>query len=133
MLLDTTIFVAALDPDARPHRLAAQALASHAGQLLTTMAVLAETLDFLGKRRGWAGQAHVWALVRSGVVTVVQDLPLERVAELMEQYHDRPMGFADATLMAVAEARKLTRIFSLDGDFRVYRTADGRTLEVLAA
>jgi uncharacterized protein len=133
VLLDTTILVAALDPDARPHRLVAQALASHAGQLLTTMAVLAEALYFLGKRRGWAGQARVWRLVRAGVVTVVQDLPLERVAELMEQYRDQPMDFADASLVALAEARKLTRIFSLDSDFRIYRTADGRALEVLPA
>lgn len=133
MLLDTTIFVAALDPDARPHRLASQALAGHAGQLLTTMAVLAEALYFLGKRRGWAGQERVWRLVRAGVVTVVQELPLERVAELMDQYRDRPMDFADASLVALAEARQLSRIFSLDGDFRIYRTVDGRALEVLPA
>jgi len=133
VLLDTTIFVAALDPDARPHRLATQALAGHAGQLLTTMAVLAEALYFLGKRRGWAGQARVWQLVRAGAVSVVQDLPLERIAELMEQYRDRPMDFADASLVALAEARGLSRVFSLDSDFRIYRTADGRSLEVLPA
>jgi hypothetical protein len=51
----------------------------------------------------------------------------------MEDYRDRPMDFADATLVALAETRKLNRVFSLDSDFRVYRTVDGRSLEVLPA
>jgi len=46
----------------------------------------------------------------------------------MERYRDTPMDLADATLVAVAEARGYRRIFTLDSDFTVYRTANGRSL-----
>ena len=49
----------------------------------------------------------------------------------MEKYRDVPMDLADATLVALAEARSLTRIFTLDGDFKVYRLAGRRTLEIV--
>ena len=44
-----------------------------------------------------------------------------RAAHLMERYADRPMDLADATLVVLAEERGLSRIFTLDGDFHIYR------------
>jgi predicted nucleic acid-binding protein len=38
---------------------------------------------------------------------------------------------ADATLVALAEERGLTRIFTLDDDFRVYRLEGRRWFEVV--
>jgi len=40
---------------------------------------------------------------------------------LMEKYRDVPMSLADATLVAVAEQLELSRVFTLDPDFRIYR------------
>ncbi len=40
---------------------------------------------------------------------------------LMEQYRDTPMDLADASLVATAEALNLTRIFTIDSDFYIYR------------
>ena len=54
-----------------------------------------------------------------------------RTFELMEQYKDRPMDLADASLVALAEAKGYTRIFSIDSDFYIYRLADGAALEVV--
>ena len=54
-----------------------------------------------------------------------------RILQLMEQYADRPMDLADASLVALAEAAGYTRIFSIDSDFYVYRLADGTALEVV--
>ena len=48
----------------------------------------------------------------------------------MSQYADTPMDLADASLMVAAEALGATRIFSLDSDFYIYRTAAGGVLEV---
>ena len=48
------------------------------------------------------------------------------MAELMEKYRDTPMDLADATLVAAAETLNITRIFTLDSDFQVYRI-NGRT------
>jgi predicted nucleic acid-binding protein len=39
----------------------------------------------------------------------------------MDQYADRPMDLADATLVALAEERGDRRIFTLDVDFHIYR------------
>ncbi len=47
--------------------------------------------------------------------------------ELMERYADRPMDFADASLVAAAEQLRTTRIFTLDrNDFATYRARIGR-------
>lgn len=51
----------------------------------------------------------------------------------MKRYADRPMDLADATLVALAEERKLTRIFTLDADFRIYRIKGRKRFEVIPA
>ena len=48
----------------------------------------------------------------------------------MERYRNLPMDLADASVVAVAESFGVRRVFTLDGDFRVYRLADGSALEV---
>jgi hypothetical protein len=53
------------------------------------------------------------------------------MAVLMEKYRDTPMDLADASLIAVAESRSLRQVFAIDGDFYVYRLADGSALEVV--
>lgn len=47
------------------------------------------------------------------------DMP--RIKELMRKYRDRPMGFADAALVCVAEREGLNRILTFDDDFHIYR------------
>ncbi len=49
----------------------------------------------------------------------------------MERYRDTPMDLADATLVALAEARGYRRIFTLDRHFRVYRVGTRRTLTIV--
>jgi predicted nucleic acid-binding protein len=42
----------------------------------------------------------------------------------MDEYDDHPMGFADASLVAAAEALRITKVFTLDrNDFATYRFA----------
>ena len=52
--------------------------------------------------------------------------PMERP----KQYADRAMDFADASLVAAAEALGTVRVFTIDRrDFLVYRARIGRTLK----
>ena len=44
-----------------------------------------------------------------------------RMRELMFKYRDVPMDLADAALVRVAEREDLSRIFTLDDDFAIYR------------
>ncbi len=39
----------------------------------------------------------------------------------MRQYADRPMDFADASLVAIGENLSVRHIASLDADFHIYR------------
>ncbi len=55
----------------------------------------------------------------------------DRMAVLMEKYHDTPMDLADASLIVAAESLSLRRIFAVDSDFYIYRLADGASLEVV--
>ena len=50
---------------------------------------------------------------------------------LMEKYQDTPMDLADASLVAVAEARGLKRILTLDSDFYIYRINGKDPFEVI--
>jgi len=53
------------------------------------------------------------------------------MALLMEKYRDKPMDFADASLMAAADHLGLRQLFSLDADFRVYRLLDDSVLDLI--
>jgi predicted nucleic acid-binding protein len=53
------------------------------------------------------------------------------VRELMRRYRDTPMSLADACLVRMAELHAGATIFTLDGDFRVYRKHGRQMIPVL--
>ena len=55
----------------------------------------------------------------------------DRTQALMAKYRDMPMDLANATLVAAAEALGLTRVFTLDRDFQVYRWRGKRKFAVI--
>lgn len=56
---------------------------------------------------------------------------IKRILDLMEKYRDRPMDFADASLVLLAEQTGCRQIFTLDSDFFFYRIGDRDSFEVL--
>jgi predicted nucleic acid-binding protein len=59
-------------------------------------------------------------------VAPISDSDLPDLQALMTRYRDRPMDFADATLVHLARRESLTDIFTIDhDDFETYRL-DGR-------
>lgn len=67
-------------------------------------------------------------VVRHRGVTVapLEGPDLERCFELMVQYGDAPMDFADASVVAVAERSGIDRVFTLDRrHFSAYRMKRG--------
>ncbi len=101
--------------------------------LLTTWPVLTEAFYFLHRAGGWPYQNRLWEYLRSGVISVHTQTQSDfvRFSSLMEKYNDTPMDFADASLVAAAETLGIYKIFTLDSDFRVYRTRDGRAFEIV--
>ena len=49
----------------------------------------------------------------------------------MDQYPDRPMDLADATLVALAQEQGNRRIFTLDANFQMYRFRGRQRFEMV--
>jgi predicted nucleic acid-binding protein len=130
-LTDASALVALLDPDEKHHARCVEIVGRLQGLLLTTWPAFTEAMYLLGRNKGWPAQNGLWRLVLDGVLAVAQQAPSAHMASLMEKYRDLPMALADASLIELAEQRDVRQVFSLDSDFRVYRTAAGNALELV--
>lgn len=82
---------------------------------------------------GWRMQKQLGQLLLDNLLIVynIQENDYSRLLALMEQYQDRPMDLADATLVLVAERTGYRQILTLDSDFLFYRISDRNTFEVI--
>lgn len=100
--------------------------------LATSAAVLAELFHLLGHNR--RDVVAAWGFVRSGAVTVaaITDSDMAAIDGLMARYRDRPMDFADATLVHLANRESLTAILTIDHDnFETYRIGRRQRFRIL--
>lgn len=132
-LTDAGPLVALIDRGEAAHQRCVAALVGLRAPLVTTWPAFTEAMYLLGSAGGWTAQTALWTLVDRGdlLVEQIDGQLLHRSRELMERYRDTPMDLADATLVALAEARGHRRIFSLDKHFLVYRLANRRSLTIV--
>jgi predicted nucleic acid-binding protein len=126
-LIDTGAILAVLDRDDRWHQPCLEALTSLALPLATSAAVLTELFHLLDDDP--RAVAAAWKFLRSGAVMLfpLDDRDLPDIEGLMKRYADRPMDFADATLVHLARRERLNLVFTVDhDDFETYRI-EGRT------
>jgi hypothetical protein len=121
ILVDASALVALLDVSDASHARAVDTLRVIHDRLFTVWPALAEAMHLLGETP--RGPDALCDMVDDGVL---EPSPLARedagrMKELMRQYHDLPMDFADAALVRVAERDGLHRILSFDKHFRIYR------------
>ncbi len=104
-----------------------------AGPLITTWPCFTEAMYLLGEAGGYRYQERLWQLRNTGRLQLLELTPTEtdRMAVLMAQYRNIPMDLADASLVVTAESRGVRRLFTIDGDFYIYRLVDGSVLEVI--
>ncbi len=124
ILTDAGPLVAIVDRGEQYHGACAACLAELTGPMVTTWPAFMEAMYLLGDAGGWRAQDSLWRLVAQYDLEVLMPAPAsyKRLRELMEKYQDRPMDLADATLVALAEERRLRDVFTLDReDFQVYR------------
>lgn len=122
LLLDTGAFVALVDRSETRHADCVAVLEQWSGPIVTTEAVLTETLYLVG--REWEAQRVCLEFFLRGAFLLIPSsvISLQRVAALMEKYRDLPMDFADATLVALGEELATDRVFTLDQrGFSTYR------------
>lgn len=128
LLVDTSAFVGLLNPADSRHGECVQRAEKLAREtFVTTLPVLTEAFHML--RAGSRAAANLATLVRDGAVAI--HLPdadeIDRAFDLMTEYADLPMDFADASLVTAAQSLGATKVFTLaTRDFAVYRIRRGR-------
>lgn len=132
VLIDTGAIIALLDRGDRWHRTCQDTLRKLRLPLLTTEAVLTETFHLIHRSR--TEIEAVWGQLSSGMIAMVSidhdELP--QIAALMARYKDRPMDFADATLVYLAHRESIKAIFTVDqNDFSTYRISGRRRFHIL--
>ena len=131
-LIDTGAILALLDRNDRWHRACANAFRQLRLPLLTSEAVLTELFHLLGDQRSEMEAA--WKFVRSGALALgtIQDTELPHLHNLMSRYRDRPMDFANATLVYLAKRESLSAILTVDqADFATYCIEGKRQFRIL--
>jgi uncharacterized protein len=133
-LIDTGAILALLDRTDRWHEVCVDAFRQLRLPFVTSEAVLAELFHLVGDSRPEMEAA--WKFVRSGAILLaaIGDAELPQTEILMLRYWDRPMDFADATLVYLAKREALSTIFTVDqADFETYRIEGRRRFRIVPA
>jgi predicted nucleic acid-binding protein len=131
-LIDSGAILALLDRTDRWHRVCVDAFQHLHLPLLSTEAVLTELFHLVGDSRHETETA--WKFIRSGAIrlAVIEDSELPEIQALMSRYSDRPMDFADATLVYLARREGLSTILTVDhADFNTYRIEGRKRFRVI--
>lgn len=133
-LVDTGALVAVFNRADRHHAAAVAWLASVRGGLLTTEAVITETACVLAASPQHQTAALVWVQrARAANLLTVQAIEDHKaIAAILERYAELPCDYADATLIALAQATGVTAIATIDQrDFSVYRISGRKRFRIL--
>ena len=133
ILADAGPLVALFDRRDNAHRRCVEVLKKADEPLATTLPVLTEAFHLLGATSASASALMDFIAEGGLEVLFLDEGALVRCFELMVQYADAPMDFADApmdfadaTLVAMAEALRLRKVFTVDrNDFATYRIKRG--------
>lgn len=131
LLLDTGAFVALIDRSEKRHADCVTVLDGWHGAIVTTEAVLTETLYLVGPR--WQAQKVCLEFLHRGAFVLVPASPdsLKRTSVLMEKYASVPMDYADATIVALGEALGTNQVFTLDRrGFSTYRLNQRKPFQI---
>jgi len=129
--VDTGPIVALFDKNDNKHYICVETFKAIREPLSTTWPVITEAFHLLGFSR--TVQDDLWEFIERGTV-LIYDLDktlVKTCRELMRKYHDLPMDLADASIVAMADTENIRTIFTLDKDFKVYRTGHNKQFKLL--
>ena len=124
IIADAGFWIALADKRDKHHQIANKTVKTLGELLITTNPVITEVCHILLKRQGIDSQLSFMKMYKLGAFEVfeVKKEHRERIVNLMQQYADLPMDFADASLVLLAEYLGHGRILSTDcRDFHTYR------------
>ena len=133
-LVDTGAVVALVNRADRHHLAAVEWFGHYRGHLLTTEAVVTETAYVLAASRPHQRAALLW-FERARTSGLLQLEPIANYAaldEIIARYSKLPCDYADATLIALAEATGVSVIATIDQrDFSIYRLRGRKRFRVV--
>jgi predicted nucleic acid-binding protein len=130
-LIDTGAILAILNKRDPWHFSVRSALGQLRVPFITSEAVLTELFHLIKTKRIAAETA--WGFVGSGGIALapIEQRDLPGIHALMSRYADRPMDFADATLVHLARRESISNIFTIDhADFSTYRIEGKRRFRI---
>ncbi|MHB8694500.1 MAG: type II toxin-antitoxin system VapC family toxin [Solirubrobacteraceae bacterium] len=115
-----------VDGDDEHHASSLELLETHPGPLIVPTLVLTDVAYLLSTRLGWQPEVRLLGDIAAGnfALEPVHPDDLLRIAELVAQYRDLPLGTVDASVIAAAERLRVTEIATVDRrHFSVVRPA----------
>ena len=134
ILVDTGPLYAMADRDDDWHLRVVRFLERSRDELLVPVSVLPEAAYLLAAHLGSEAERRLVQSIVGGELAV-EELTLhdlKRALELLRRYEDARIGFVDATVVAIAERLKISRILTTDRrDFSLVRPRHCKEFELL--
>jgi uncharacterized protein len=133
ILCDAGVLLCLVDRTQPKHRAYRTVIPKLASPLVTTWSCMTEAMYLALHRGGWQMQKQLGQLLLDKLLIAyeIEERDYGRLLTLMEQYRDRPMDLADATLVLAAEKTGYRQILTLDSDFLFYRIGDRDSFDVI--
>jgi predicted nucleic acid-binding protein len=121
ILIDAGPLIALFDKDDRYHRKIKAFIRGKSWRFVTTAAVITEVSYMLNFNVRAQIDFFEWICNKGIILEEIHQQDMVRVIELTKKNQDRPMDFADATLVLAAEKTGIRSIISIDADFDTCR------------
>ena len=133
VLIDTGPLIALFDRDDKYHTSIVEFIKNTNYRFISTTAVLTETMYMLDFNTAVQLNFLEWIMKEGIIIHEIKQSNIKRIIDLTRKYSDRPMDFADATLVIAAEERGIRQIISIDSDFDIYRLYNKMKIENIFA
>ena len=121
ILIDAGPLIALFDKDDKFHTKIKDFIKIGKFKFVTTTAVITEVSHMLDFNPNVQITFLEWIMNEGVILQEISQKDMFRIVELSKKYSDRPMDFADATLVIAAEKTGIREIISIDSDFNIYR------------
>lgn len=121
ILVDAGPLIALFDKDDKYHTQIVEFIQKEKYRFITTTAVITEVTHMLDFNVDVQIDFFEWMLKDGVVLQEIEQKDISRIIAFTKKYRDRPMDFADATLVIAAEKTGIKKIISIDSDFDIYR------------
>ena len=133
VFIDTGQLIALFDRDDKYHTSIVEFIKNTNYRFISTTAVLTETMYMLDFNTAVQLNFLEWIMKEGVIIHEIKQSNIKRIIDLTKKYSDRPMDFADATLVIAAEERGIRQIISIDSDFDIYRLYNKMKIENIFA